>query len=91
MPGLAAILGLRQRAAELACAALLAFRPTRRLAGWACVVLFIVVLPANIKMALDSLSGDGSALIAWVRLPLQIPLVLWALYIARGTHRQPPT
>jgi hypothetical protein len=29
--------------------------------------------------------GHGSELISWVRLPLQIPLVLWALYIARRT------
>ncbi|MEO8889038.1 MAG: hypothetical protein ABI301_03420 [Jatrophihabitantaceae bacterium] len=69
--------------AELVCAVALAFGPTRRIAGWACVALFIAVYPANIKMAVDSLHGDGSELIAWLRLPLQIPLVLWALYIAR--------
>ncbi|MGI8678694.1 MAG: DoxX family protein [Jatrophihabitans sp.] len=68
---------------ELACAAGLAFRATRRLAGWACVVLFVVVFPANIKMAVDALNGHGSVLISLLRLPLQIPLVLWALYIAR--------
>ncbi|MGI8613655.1 MAG: DoxX family protein [Nocardioidaceae bacterium] len=72
--------------AELSCAVSLAIRPTRRVAGWACVVLFVVLYPANIKMALDSLDGDGGALIAWLRLPLQIPLVLWALYIARSTR-----
>jgi uncharacterized membrane protein len=72
--------------AELACAVGLAFRPTRRIAGWACVALFVVVYPANIKMALDSLDGHGSALTAWLRLPLQIPLLLWALYIARRAH-----
>lgn len=71
--------------AELACAAALAARPTRRLAGWATVALFIVVFPANIKMAADSLHGHGSELIAWGRLPLQIPLVLWAFYVARRT------
>jgi uncharacterized membrane protein len=69
--------------AELACAVVLAVHRTRRLAGWACAVLFVVVFPANITMALNSLHGHGSELIAWARLPLQLPLVLWALYIAR--------
>ena len=69
--------------AELTCAALLVPRRTRVVAGWACVVLFVVVYPANITMAVQSLHGDGSVLVAWVRLPLQIPLVLWALYVAR--------
>lgn len=73
--------------AELACAVGLLVPRTRRLAGWACVVLFVAVYPANIKMALDSVDGDGNGLIAWLRLPLQIPLVLWSLYIAR---RSPP-
>jgi catechol 2,3-dioxygenase-like lactoylglutathione lyase family enzyme len=65
----------------------LVYPRTRRLAGWACVALFIVVFPANITMAVDSLHGHGSVLIAWLRLPLQVPLVLWALYIAQGGAR----
>ncbi|MGI8882407.1 MAG: DoxX family protein [Jatrophihabitans sp.] len=69
--------------AELGCALLLLLPPTRRLAGWACAVLFVAVFPANIAMALHTLGGDGNALIAWVRLPLQIPLIMWAVYIAR--------
>lgn len=79
--------------AELVCAAALAYGPTRSAAGWACAVLFVVVFPANITMAVRSLHGHGSALIAWSRLPLQIPLVLWALYIARhasSARRIPP-
>ena len=69
--------------AELGCAGLLWFRATRRFAGWACVLLFIAVYPANVKMALDSLHGNGNATLAWLRLPLQIPLILWALTVAR--------
>ncbi len=82
-------------AVELGCAFGLAFRPTRRLAGWACVILFVVVFPANIKMAVDAVNGDGNVLVSMLRLPLQIPLVLWALYIARhaddrwSEHRVP--
>lgn len=77
--------------AELACALGLVVRRTRRLAGWACAVLFVVVFPANVTMAVDSLQGRGSVLVAWLRLPLQVPLVLWALYVAgwfsRGGRR----
>jgi uncharacterized membrane protein len=73
--------------AELACAAALIPRRSRRLAAWACVILFVAVFPANITMAVHSLHGRGDALIAWVRLPLQIPLILWAYYIAR--HAEP--
>lgn len=70
--------------AELVCAAGLVLPRTQRLTGWACVVLFVVVFPANVTMAVQSLHGQGSVLIAWLRLPLQVPLVLWALYVARA-------
>ena len=69
--------------AELLCAVLLLVRATRQVAGLACAALFVVVYPANIAAAVDALHGDGSVLIDWLRLPLQIPLILWALYIAR--------
>ena len=74
-------------AAELMCAAGLTVRRTRRRAGWATAALFVVVFPANVQMALDS-AGTGSArqLIAWGRLPLQLPLVLWAAQVARRTR-----
>jgi uncharacterized membrane protein len=68
---------------ELACAAGLALPRTRRLAGWVTAALFVVVFPANVTMTVHAVQGHGSELISWVRLPLQIPLVLWALYIAR--------
>ena len=72
-------------AAELACAVGLLPERTRRLAGWASVVLFVAVFPANVQMALDA--RDGSAVlrvISYARLPLQIPLVLWAVAVARS-------
>jgi uncharacterized membrane protein len=81
---------------ELVCAVGLATAPVRRLAGWATVAGFVVVFPANITMAVHAAQGHGSELIAFGRLPLQIPLVLWALYIAlraepftRGGRRDP--
>lgn len=72
---------------ELGSALALLLRRTRRVAGWVCVVLFVAVYPANVKMALDSLEGNGSVLVAWLRLPLQVPLILLALYIARRPRR----
>lgn len=70
---------------ELACAVGLALPRTRSAAGWATAALFVIVFPANVTMAVHAWPGDGSRLIAFARLPLQIPLVLWAVWIARGT------
>ena len=71
--------------AELACALGLALPRTRRLAGWTTAALFVAVFPANVQMALDA---DGrSAAYQWVtyaRLPLQVPLVVWAVSVARS-------
>jgi uncharacterized membrane protein len=69
---------------ELLCAALLLLPRTRRLGAWSTAALFVVVFPANVQMALNGgLRGApfpaGSAVVAWLRLPLQVPLVAWAL------------
>jgi uncharacterized membrane protein len=69
--------------AELAAAALLAVPRTRRIGGWATVVLLAGVWPANVQMALDGgLSGAAfplrSPVVAWARVPLQLPLLVWA-------------
>ena len=70
--------------AELLCAAGLGFRRTRRLAGWASAALFVMVFPANVQMALDARGGSPAhQLLTWGRLPLQVPLVLWAAQVAR--------
>jgi uncharacterized membrane protein len=63
--------------AELLCAAGLALRPTRRLAGLASAALLVGIYPGNIKMAVDA-SKTGSArfkAIAYGRLPLQLPMI----------------
>lgn len=75
--------------AELGCAALLARPRTSAFGGWATAALFVVVFPANVQMALDGgLAGAGfpanSATLAWLRLPLQVPLILWAMTVARA-------
>ena len=78
--------------AELALAAGLAHPRTRRRSGWAAVALLLAVWPANIKMALDGgRFGSAPVAVTWARVPLQIPLILWARSIARraGTGGRP--
>ena len=67
--------------AELACAALVAVPRTRRTGGWASAALFVAVLPGNVWMAVEP--GDVPRWVALARLPLQVPLVLWALRVAK--------
>ncbi|MBD5787273.1 hypothetical protein IF650_13930 [Cellulosimicrobium terreum] len=73
--------------AELVCAAGVALPATRRLGGAASAALFVGVFPGNVKMALDSHPGARSwarrPAVAWGRLPLQVPLVAWAISVAR--------
>ncbi|MEP6759875.1 MAG: MauE/DoxX family redox-associated membrane protein [Sporichthyaceae bacterium] len=69
---------------ELLCAAGLAFPRTRRATAWATAVLFVAVFPANVKMALDSTDRSLPYQVAvWTRLPIQVPLIWWAIAIAR--------
>ncbi len=70
--------------AELACAAAVAAPRTRRLGALASAGLFAAVFPANVKMAIDWRDRPAPLrTVAYARLPLQIPLVLWALKVAR--------
>lgn len=73
--------------AEIACAGLVAHPRTRRLGALAAAGIFVVVFPANVKMALD---GGGPAGLAWARLPLQVPLVWWALRVGYPRARTAP-
>ena len=73
--------------AELVCAGLLLDRRTRRLGALATIGVLVTVFPANVKTALDGgIPGEpfplGSAVVAWARLPLQVPLVVWAWRVA---------
>lgn len=76
--------------AELACATAVAVPRSRRVGALATAALFVGVLPGNVKMALDAPTGTRRArtrtAITWARLPLQIPLIRWALSIA---HHSP--
>jgi uncharacterized membrane protein len=82
VPGPARAWTLGSGAAELACALAVARPTTRRLGAAAAAVLFVAVFPANVQMALDWRARPlPEQLVAYGRLPLQIPLVLWALRV----------
>jgi uncharacterized membrane protein len=84
---------LASGAAEIACAALLSSRRTGRLGACLTATLLVAVFPANVQMALDA-GTERQAVpdmpvgrfraIALARLPLQLPLVGWALRVAKG-------
>jgi uncharacterized membrane protein len=67
--------------AELACASAVAIPASRRGGGLASAALFVAIFPGNLYMAIEP--GDVPRWAALARLPLQIPLVLWALQVAR--------
>jgi uncharacterized membrane protein len=70
--------------AELGVAATVAHPRTRRVGGWLAAGLFVAVFPANVSMAVDSAGGSTTTqVLTWARLPLQVPLVVWGLVVAR--------
>lgn len=88
-------------AAEICVGVAMLVPRTRRIGGTLTAGLLLAVLPANIDAALrggyPGLDGfAGSAGFAWARIPLQIPLIIWALSIgrraeARGSQRTSAT
>jgi uncharacterized membrane protein len=62
---------------------------TQRPAAWGLILLLLAVFPANIYTAVSHVSFPGvfgQSWVQWLRLPLQIPLILWALrYTKRST------
>ncbi|MEU9844272.1 hypothetical protein AB0C69_34235 [Actinomadura sp. NPDC048032] len=70
--------------AELACAAAVAHPRTRKAGALATAGLMAAVFPANVKMARDWRHRPlPFRAAAYARLPLQVPLVAWALHVAR--------
>ncbi len=68
---------------ELGVAAAVAVPRTRSRGALLAALLFIVVFPANIQMAIDAETAKEKA-ISYARLPLQLPLVLWAWRVSRS-------
>lgn len=70
--------------AELTIAAAIAVPRTRRVGGLLAAGLFAAVFPANVKMARDWRDRPTPQRVAaFARLPLQAPLVGWALKVSR--------
>lgn len=72
-------------AAELVAASLLLDRRTARVGAWATFAVLLGVYPANIADTVAHPPTDARGVASLVRLPLQIPLLVWALWLARGT------
>ena len=84
LPGSARAWTYASGAAELAVSAAIACPRTRRSGGLAAAVLFAAVFPANVQMAIDWRHRPVPLrALAVGRLPLQAPLIWWALR-ARG-------
>ncbi|WP_197523004.1 DoxX family protein [Actinokineospora pegani] len=76
--------------AEATVALAVALPRTRRLGGLLAALLFVAVFPGNVKMAVDY-QRKGRPLpakaVAYGRLPLQWPLVAWALNVRDSAAR----
>ncbi|MBQ0889205.1 hypothetical protein KBZ94_30540 [Streptomyces sp. RM72] len=72
--------------AEVALAAGLAVPRTRKAAALTAAAFFVGVFPANVKMAWDWRHRPAPQKAAALgRLPVQVPLVLWARAVAQGS------
>jgi len=71
--------------AELGSGALLAVPKTRRAGGWLATATLVAVYPANIQMAIDATRAGSTpaAAAAWLRLPLQFPMIAKAFRYTR--------
>ncbi|HEU5003115.1 MAG TPA: hypothetical protein VFW71_10100 [Actinomycetota bacterium] len=88
LPGSPGMWTLVSGLAELACALALCVPATRRAGATAAALLLVAVFPANIQMAVDwRHRGLAEQLVAYGRLPLQVPLVAWALWARRWAGR----
>jgi uncharacterized membrane protein len=62
---------------------------TRVLAAWGIIALLIAIFPANLYVATANLGlpdlrpGTGNALVNYVRLPIQLLLIVWAWWYTR--------
>jgi uncharacterized membrane protein len=74
--------------AEIVLGLALLFPPLRYGAGIILIVLFILMLPANIYAAIthinyETATYDGKGIgYLWIRIPMQVLFVLWVLYFS---------
>ena len=87
LPGKPRTWTLVSGAAEVAVAAAVANPGTRRLGALTAAGLFVVVFPANVKMAWDWRHRPSPLrLAAFGRLPLQAPLIAWAVKVSQDAE-----
>lgn len=69
------------------------FSQFRTLTGWLLILFFVMILPANIKAAIDQVdyqnaTFDGKGLnYLWFRVPLQIFFIIW-IYFSSITYQK---
>ena len=51
---------------------------TRKISAWGLILLLIAIFPANINMAIHSTEWNFSAVVLYLRLPIQLLLIWWA-------------
>ena len=84
VPGTPRQVVLASGVAEVVLGAGLLAPRSRRLAAWGAVALFVAVFPANVEHFRKTRRRTGpERVITAVRLPLQAPLVWWAVRVAR--------
>ncbi len=87
LPGSARTWTYASGLAEAVVGAAVAAPRTRRTGGLAAALLFLAVFPANVQMARDAPPAPVAVrAAAYGRLPLQVPLVLWALRVRRAAR-----
>ncbi len=70
--------------AELVAGGLLTNRRTARMGAWVTFAVLLGVYPGNIYDAVRHPPTDGRGVVSLVRLPLQLPLLWWALRHTRA-------
>ncbi len=60
----------------------LLFSKTRRIAGYVLILFLIAILPANIHMAIHPEYSSCSPILVYLRLPLQVIMILWVYWAA---------
>lgn len=83
----APLLVLVSGAAEVVGGVGLLFAGTRRVAGIALIILLLAVWPANLQMLLNARAAGASPaseVVLWLRLPLQLLLIVWVWRATRA-------
>jgi uncharacterized membrane protein len=84
VPGRARFWTYASGVAEITSGALLASPKTKRIGGYAAAATIAAVYPANVQMAIDNPPKTALGVASWLRLPMQFPMIAWALRQTRA-------